>query len=122
MWILILFPAVAILLIWNAKLRFLKMREGCTPIVARVIEYRNERGPMRNDFTKLPYPYVSINEDRTRLFKVKYASSGSHPFKINEDINVFWFSGTLYYWETFDTGIYKYIPKKFRFKKSMTYF
>lgn len=93
------------------------MREGCSPINAKVIEYRNEKGPMRNDFTKLPYPYVAINDDMSRLFKVKYASSGSHPFKINQHIKVFWFSGTLYYWETFDGSFYKYVPEKYSLKK-----
>jgi hypothetical protein len=103
------------LVLWNSKVKFLKMREASKPITAKVIQYRNEKGPMRNDYTPLPYPYVSINDNTSELRKLKYASSNSKPFKINDEIIVFWFSGTLYYWDAFDRGVYKYLPGQIKF-------
>lgn len=82
---------------------------------AEVVEYRYHKSPMRNDYTQMTYPYVKINEESERLIKLKYASSGSKPFKIGEQVDVFWYAGVLYFWHAYDRGINKFLPKKWDF-------
>lgn len=112
-----LFILAVFAVLWYSKVSFLNMREGAEKLNATVIEYRNEKGPMRNDYTEIPYPYVRIEGSTERLIRLKYASSGSKPFEINETVHAFWFAGILYYWEAYDKGMYKYIPGKINFIK-----
>lgn len=88
------------------------MRAGKEKLKAEVVEYRNEKSPMRNDYTQIPYPYVRIRTDRQgeKLVKLKYANSLYKPFKIGEEVEVFWYAGVLYFWHTYDKGITKFLP------------
>ncbi|WP_024771917.1 hypothetical protein [Aquimarina macrocephali] len=99
------------------KIQFIKLRSNSLKIEAEVVEYRREKGPMRNDYTQLNYPYVKINlenEDYT-IRKLRYADSLSKPFKIGEIIYVFWNDNDLLYWNTFDKGWKKHLPEKWNF-------
>lgn len=96
-WYLFIIPILYLLFQWQGKVEFYKMKNGKEPLKAKVIEYRNEKSPMRNDYTQIPYPYVQTDSDNskltklTKLTKLKYANSMSKPFKIGEDVDVFWY-------------------------------
>ena len=101
----------------HTKIQFIKLRSNSLKIEAEVVEYRREKGSMRNDYTQLNYPYVKIdleNGDYT-IRKVRYADNSSKPFKLGEIIYVFWNDNDLLYWNTFDRGWKKYLPKKWNF-------
>lgn len=96
------------------------MRNESKKIIAEVLEYRKEKGPMRNDYTELEYPYVKIdsdNKDEYSIRKLRYADNYKRAFYIGQKINVFWYNNDLLYWETYDNGIYKFIPNKWSFIK-----
>lgn len=98
------------------KITFLKNRNQSKKITAKVIEYRTEKSPMRNDYTMLSYPYVKIGDDQdTILRKLRYANNFNKPFKIGEQIDVFWDGNDLMYWYAYDFGLYKYLPKSWNF-------
>lgn len=89
-------------------------------IEAEVIEYRKEKGPIRNDFTMLSYPYVAIlteGPDYGKVRRVRYAHNWSKPFRIGERIEVFWSCGELLYWNAMDKGIDRYLPAKWPWSK-----
>ena len=88
------------------------MKCGKSRLKAVVIEYWNEKSPMRNDFTKLAYPYVQIKKDNPKLTRLKYADSVSKPFEIGAEVEVFWYEGILYYWHAYDKGLYKFLTSK----------
>ena len=101
----------------HTKIQFVKLRSSALKIKAEVVEYRQEKGPMRNDYTKLNYPYVKIdleNGDYT-IRRLRYADNISKPFKIGEVIYVFWYNNDLLYWNTYDRGWKKYLPEKWNF-------
>ena len=52
---------IFLLFISNDKIQFLKARTLAEKISATVIEYRLEKGSLRNDYTKLDYPYVKLD-------------------------------------------------------------
>ncbi len=82
--------------------------------MGEVIEYRDNKVPIRNDFTQIPYPYVKIQNELNdaKLIKLKYANNIIKPFKIGEKVEVFWYGGELYFWNAYDRGILKFLPKK----------
>ncbi|EZH75885.1 hypothetical protein ATO12_03585 [Aquimarina atlantica] len=99
------------------KTQFIKLRSNALKIEAEIVKYIREKGPMRNDYTLLNYPYVKIhleNEDYV-IRKLRYADSSSKPFKIGEIIYVFWNNNDLLYWNTYDRGWKKYLPEKWNF-------
>ena len=62
------FVIVIILLIFIfqiiEKSRFLKIRNSSTKTSAKIIEFRKEKiKSLRNDYTKIYYPYISINNE-----------------------------------------------------------
>jgi hypothetical protein len=82
---------------------------------AEVIEYRKEKVNIRNDYTRIYYPYARILNDEQHFGKnmlVRYANSWYKPFKIEERINVFWNNGELFYWNAMDHGIDSILPNK----------
>ncbi len=99
------------------KIEFVNLRNRSKKIVAKVVEYRKEKGPIRNDYTYLEYPYVKIDlEDADyTIRRLKYAKSGKKPFKIGQEVDVFWYGSNLLYWHAYDNGIHKYIPSKWNF-------
>ena len=96
------------------KIEFLNLRTGCKKISAEVVEYRKEKGPMRNDYTELDYPYVKIDLENEEYIirKLKYANSMNKPFDIGQKVDVFWYGSDLLYWNAYDNGINKYLPNK----------
>ena len=80
-----------------------------------VIKFVKEKGPMRNDFTLLPYAYVQIKDYNEKLVKLKYSDSWKMPYKVGDKVSVFWYAGVLYYWEAHDTGLSKHLPTKWDF-------
>ncbi|UTW67042.1 hypothetical protein KFE94_02705 [bacterium SCSIO 12643] len=83
---------------------------------ARVVEYRKEKVPIRNDYTRMDYPFVVLLPDRDRIIrKLRYANSWSKPFEIGEEIDVFFNENDLLYWDAYEQGIYKYMPDTWRF-------
>ena len=117
MWYFICIPLVYLLFKWKGKVDFYEMRIGKEKILAQVIEYRDHKSPMRNDYTQIPYPYVRVNpEDKdSRLIKLKYANNMWKPFKIGDQVGVFWYGGVLYYWDSYDSIITKYLPSRWDF-------
>lgn len=110
--VILIVIAIFVLFTMNTKIQFLKTREGAKKLRAKVIEYRAQKGPMRNDFTKLNYPFVNIlSEDEQLLRKLRYANSTSKPFKIGEEIDVFFSGGDLLYWDTYNRGLYRFLPE-----------
>jgi hypothetical protein len=74
------------------KVHFLDLREGSEKIKAEVIDYRKEKGPMRNDYTRLNYPYVKIltdGPDRGKVRRLRFATNWSKRFKKGQTIYVF---------------------------------
>lgn len=96
------------------KIKYTKLRNNSKKIKATIFEYRKEKGPFRNDFTLLNYPYVKIDLDNNEYIiqKLSYADNYSSPFMIGEQVYVFWYEDKLLYWNAYDRGIYKYFPKK----------
>ena len=71
------------------KSRFLKIRNSSTKTSAKIIEFRKEKiQSLRNDYTKIYYPYISINNE-TELHRLSNANSWMKKYKINETIEVF---------------------------------
>ncbi|KAA3439207.1 hypothetical protein [Rufibacter hautae] len=98
------------LMMYN-KNYFYKLRRPSEKLFAEVVEYRWEKGPMRNDYTKLCYPYVRISgKEESSLVKLSYANNHSEPFKIGEVVEVFWHEKTLLYYHACETGFMKFIP------------
>lgn len=108
-WTLLTILLILFIIQWKSKIDFTAMKKGKTPIKATVIEYRKRKSPMRNDYSKIPYPYVQIQHRYKNLTKLKYANSLFKPFKISEEVEVFLYNGTLYYWNAYDKGILKYL-------------
>lgn len=108
---------IIFLLLIKGKVTYLESRSGATKIRAELYEYRKEKGPMRNDYTLLDYPYVKIQLDDGDyvIKKLKYANSLGKNFEIGEKIDVFWYGNDLLYWNAYDNGIYRYIPSSWKF-------
>ena len=114
-WSIFILVILFILFHWYSKVKFCERKHEKEFFIAEVIEYRNEKISIRNDYTKIPYPYVRTNKDNPSLTRVKYAKSGSLPFEIGENIDVFWEGDVLYYWSAYDIGLYKFLPSKWNF-------
>lgn len=97
----------------NSKIQFLNIRKRAVKLKAQVIEYRKEKGPIRNDYTMLQYPYVKVlsdGPDQGKIRRLRYANNWSKPFRVGELVDVFWSGGELLYWNAMDKGIQKYLP------------
>jgi hypothetical protein len=115
LWTVLTLLTLFILFEWKNKIDFYKSRVGKERLKAIVVEYRKEKGPMRNDYTMIPYPYVIIDGDVSKLIRLKYASSVSKPFPIGEEVEVFFQAGILYYWGAYEKGLSKFLPSKWDF-------
>lgn len=116
-WIISFLLLLFILHSWKTKVDYLSIRQGRKKMNARVIMYKKEKVPMRNDFTKISYPYVEIlnSEKHPNVIKIRYANSWSKPFKLGQKIAVFFYAGELMYWHAYDRGYSKYLPSKWKF-------
>ncbi|RXG18360.1 hypothetical protein DSM03_1011042 [Leeuwenhoekiella aestuarii] len=114
---ILLIPLIFILFLIHSKVKFLKLREGSKKLLATVVEYRKERGPMRNDYTLLNYPYVRISTEDLYYVKqkLKYANNWDRPFEIGQEVEVFWCGSDLLYWNAYETTFFKYLPSKWSF-------
>ena len=75
-----------------------------------IIEFRKEKiQSLRNDYTKIYYPYISINNE-TEIHRLSNANSWSKKYKINETIEVFNYGDKWIDWNTYNKGFYKLIP------------
>ena len=110
---------IIILFFTNSKIEHIKLRNKSKKINAEVIEYRREKGAMRNDYTLLNYPYVRIETEKNEhiLVKLRFANNSSKPFKIGKKIFVFWNTSDLLYWNAYDKGLYKYLPESWKILK-----
>lgn len=109
----LVFVFIIFVVLTNSKIDHLEMRSSSKKIKVEVVEYRKEKGPMRNDYTMLDYPYVKIDLDNDYMIsKLKYANSFSKAFTIGDQIDVFWYGSDLLYWNAYDEGLYKYLPQK----------
>lgn len=115
---LILSGVIIMAVTWQGKVAFAEMKKGKTPRKAKVLFYKKEQVPFRNDFTKIPYPYVELEGDESRPTRLKYAKSGHKPFKVGSYIDVFFYGGTLYYWHAYDKGLLKLFPSSWKFWKN----
>jgi len=100
------FVIVIILLIFIfqiiEKSRFLKIRNSSTKTSAKIIEFRKEKiKSLRNDYTKIYYPYISINNE-TELHRLSNANSWGKKYKINETIEVFNYDDKWIDWNTYN--------------------
>ena len=108
------FVIVIILLIFIfqiiEKSRFLKIRNSSTKRSAKIIEFRKDKiQSLRNDYTQIYYPYISINNE-IELHRLSNANSWGQKYKINETIEVFNYDDKWIDWNTYKTGFYKLIP------------
>lgn len=84
------------------KSRFLKIRNSSTKTSAKIIEFRKEKiKSLRNDYTKIYYPYISINNE-TELHRLSNANSWGKKYKINETIEVFNYDDKWIDWNTYN--------------------
>jgi hypothetical protein len=118
-WSILIILIIVILFSASSKIEHIKLRNSSKKISAEVVEYRKEKGLMRNDYTLLNYPYVKIELDDGdyTIRKLRYANSSNKPFKIGEKIFVFWYVSHLLYWNAYDRGLYKYLPESWNLKK-----
>lgn len=64
------------------KSRFLKIRNSSTKRSAKIIEFRKEKiQSLRNDYTQIYYPYISINNE-TEIHRLSNANSWGKKYKI----------------------------------------
>ena len=116
MYFLIVFILLIFIFQIIEKSRFLKIRNSSTKTSAKIIEFRKEKiQSLRNDYTKIYYSYISINNE-TELHRLSNANSWGKKYKINETIEVFNYGDKWIDWNTYNKGFYKLIPHfKFRF-------
>ncbi|MDC8005668.1 hypothetical protein POV27_16540 [Aureisphaera galaxeae] len=101
----------------DKKIEFIKERKKSKRIKARFVRYHKgkiERGLYKDlDFE---FPYVRIgNDDESALCKLNFGSQIAKIFKTGEEIDAFWSGNDLMYWNTYDRGLYKYLPEKWNF-------
>ena len=110
----VLIMSIILVFLSKSKIDFIKARNSSEKILAEVVEYRKEKVSMRNDYTKIEYPYVKIDleSDEYILRKLRYASNAKRYFKKGEQVHVFWKGNDLLYWHTCDEGLQKYLPEK----------
>jgi len=108
---------VFFLVFTSTKMSFFKKRKNSLKIEEEVIKYQLEKSTMRNDYTKLKYPYVKIKstDGRHTIEKLHYANNWSESFKIGEKINVFWSGDKLLYWNAMDKGYMSIFPSRLDF-------
>tara|TARA_R110002167_G_scaffold351737_1_gene564356 strand:+ start:4658 stop:5020 length:363 start_codon:yes stop_codon:yes gene_type:complete len=118
-WTLLIIFIIIFLFLTNSKIEHRKLRNSSKKIHAEVAEYRREKGPMRNDYTFLNYPYVRIEtkKDEYILVKLSFANNANKPFYIGEKISVFWNNDYLLYWNAYENGLYKYLPESWKLIK-----
>ncbi len=116
-WSLLLFSIALYLFQWKSKIEFLEIRKDKVKIKAKVIEYRKSEVPIRNDFTKISYPYVelSTSQEHYDLVKLRHTSSWQKPFAVGQEVDVFFYADDLLYWNAYDYGYTKYLPSKWKF-------
>lgn len=118
LWLILILLIVFVFMV-NAKIKFTAIRNNSIKVRARVVEYRKEKVPIRNDYTRMNYPFVVLLPDRDRIIrKLRYTNSWSKPFKIGEEIDVFFNENDLLYWEAHERGVYRYLPSTWRFWSS----
>lgn len=115
--IFVLFLIFVSIALTASKISFIKKRAKALKIEAEVVEYRWERSSMRNDNSKLNYPYVKItSEDGDYVIKkLHYANNWSKSFEIGQRIYVFWKDNKLLYWEAMDKGFMSIFPSRLDF-------
>lgn len=99
------------------KVRYLKIKKESKKLSAKIILYKKEKGRMRNNYTKLYFPYVEITNSET-IIKLHSANSATKDFKIGEIVDVFWYKNELLLWNEYERGFYKYLPSKLPFIKN----
>ena len=111
---LVLFLGLIVVIMIQSKINFIKSRNSSEKILAEVVEYRTEKGPMRNDYSQMEYPYVRIDleSDEYILQKLRYANNISRSFKKGQQIHVFWNGNDLLYWDSYNKGFFKHLPEK----------
>lgn len=97
----------------QSKISFLKVRDKSEKLTAVVVEYRKAKVPIRNDYSKMDYPFVRILSEGApdELVQLRYASSWQKYFAIGEKVEVFWYLDRLCYWHAMDNGLNKYLPE-----------
>ena len=102
MYFLIVFILLIFIFQIIEKSRFLKIRNSSTKTSAKIIEFRKEKiKSLRNDYTKIYYPYISINNE-TGLHRLSNANSWGKKYKINETIEVFNYDDKWIDWNTYN--------------------
>lgn len=103
----------------NSKKEFYNLRNGKKKLLAKVVEYKKYKSPLRNDYTQILYPHVIIiGDEDEKSIRLKFTRYPKKPFKIGEEINVFWHGKLLYFWDAYDIGWQKKIPSNWDFLKS----
>jgi len=114
-WYLAFLPIACLLFMWYNKIEFYSKRKKEYKLKASVVRFVKEKSPMRNDFTLIPYAYVRIEGRKEKLVRLKYSDSWSMPYKVGDQVDVFFYAGVLYYWDAYDVGLSKYLPSKWDF-------
>ncbi|WP_435182177.1 hypothetical protein [Cellulophaga omnivescoria] len=108
---------VYLMALTKLKINHIKSRSISKKIKAEVIRYQLEHNYPVDDIVSRYYPYVKIEfEDNEYVVeRLEYGKGHNVSFKKGEVIDVFWNGGKLYYWNEYDSGIFKLLPSKWRF-------
>lgn len=118
-WWILLVPIFMILLNWKEKVDFYIIRKGKKAIIGQVLKYQKVQTKQRGRLEIYHHPHVEVPNVKNRLIKLNYPNIWSpvRPFKIGEEVKVFYYGGQLFYWDSFNRGISKFLPKIWEFWK-----
>jgi len=107
----VFFILIYILLAYLKK-NHLEKRQNKNKIKARVVKYKMvTKETSRNHYNSGLSIFVEIIDNQDKFTKPLNYSFFilSRPFKINQEIDVFWYASDLYYWNSYENGLFKYV-------------
>ncbi|MFK8059881.1 MAG: hypothetical protein AB8B78_07300 [Polaribacter sp.] len=103
---------------WNKKITFYKNRNGKEKVVGEFLKYKSvTEKVLRNEYHTSIYPFVKINQgtENVGIFRLNFKNKLRKSFRKGEKIELFWCNNQLLYWNAYEIGILKFIPKKWLF-------
>lgn len=122
-WQIIIFITIVLIIyllaLTKIKVQHAQCKSISKNISAKVIEYKMEHGSPLGDDGSRYYAYVKIELENKEFIHQKLEHVIGHvslsPFKKGENIDVFWYGEKLFYWNSYQTGIFKFLPSKWGF-------
>ena len=107
-----------IIYFWNKKVTFYQDRNGKEKIVGEFVKYESVTVKvLRNEYHTSTYPFVKIKQGNkdVGIFKLDFKNEIAKSFRKGEKVELFWCYNELLYWNTYEIGIFKFLPKKWLF-------